>query len=468
MAKKKPARARGPERIDAARFAKLVEELSSLLANPMERVDTLNDLAGNLSEGCLELDSEPPEAGAAEEARRIVEASRREGDAALRRLEKTVRWHIDNRDCLHQTRWPSNGTTTEIYCGASPLIVLRTPTGVSRPPLQGWDDLSPNRDRTCCLWFGTNRKPEAAEADGLATFTSEDDQQLHWGTCAVHVPGSHQIGSIGSAWWWRTLSGTDDRLKLEGTRRQDAARVLADLRGVLGELGPDEQTAVVFIHGYNVTFREASRRAAQIGCDLNLPGVMAFYSWPSRGTIAAYPADEATIEASEPFLTEFLTRIATESGASRVHVIAHSMGNRGLSRAIQRMAARAGAASGRPFANLILAAPDIDARVFQDLAENYPRVAQRTTLYASSKDRALASSRFLHDYHRAGYAPPVTVVPGVDTVEVSGIDLTWLGHGYFSAARAVLQDIHGVLLRGTPPGERFGLRRSGLYWTLAK
>ena len=59
---------------------------------------------------------------------------------------------------------------------------------------------------------------------------------------------------------------------------------------------------------------------------------MAFYSWPSLGTTLGYTADEATIEASEPFITEFLSRFAAESGARRIHIIAHSMGNRGLLR----------------------------------------------------------------------------------------------------------------------------------------
>jgi len=33
---------------------------------------------------------------------------------------------------------------------------------------------------------------------------------------------------------------------------------------------------------------------------------MAFFSWPSRGSVAAYPADEASIEASEGAIAQFL------------------------------------------------------------------------------------------------------------------------------------------------------------------
>ena len=78
---------------------------------------------------------------------------------------------------------------------------------------------------------------------------------------------------------------------------------------------------------------------------------MAFYSWPSLGTTIGYTADEATIEASEPFIAEFLARFAAESGARHIHIIAHSMGNRGLLRAFHRIVARpdfAGKGSLRP------------------------------------------------------------------------------------------------------------------------
>jgi len=46
-------------------------------------------------------------------------------------------------------------------------------------------------------------------------------------------------------------------------------------------------------------------------------------------------------EASEVYITHFLTRFAQDSGAERVHRIAHSMGNRGLLRSVQRIVSQA-------------------------------------------------------------------------------------------------------------------------------
>jgi len=108
-----------------------------------------------------------------------------------------------------------------------------------------------------------------------------------------------------------------------------------------------------------------------------------------------YAADEATIEASEDTIGEFLVDFAAKSGASRVHIIAHSMGNRGLLRAVNRIVSMAQQRSQKRFDQIILAAADVDADVFRRDSGAYTKIARRTTLYASSRDRAVEASRWL-------------------------------------------------------------------------
>jgi esterase/lipase superfamily enzyme len=48
----------------------------------------------------------------------------------------------------------------------------------------------------------------------------------------------------------------------------------------------------VFTHGYNVSFEEAARRAAQLAFDLNFRGRVVLFSWPSCGSLLGYGADE--------------------------------------------------------------------------------------------------------------------------------------------------------------------------------
>jgi esterase/lipase superfamily enzyme len=322
------------------------------------------------------------------------------------------------------------------------------------------------------LWYGTHRRP-VDPADPRKGYSAERDDHVRFGTCRVSVPRCHRIGTLGESWWRRWFGSDRGRLQLD----RDSLRELAadafwdDVRRSLGALDAGGRTALVFIHGYNVTFEDAALRAAQVGFDLQVPGLTAFYSWPSRGRFAAYAADEAAVEASELRLVDFLTAFVRRSGAERVHLIAHSMGNRGLLRALPRVVEQAGTAAGVPFGQVLLAAPDVDAEFFVQHAAVYPRAGRRTTLYVSDRDKALAASAILHGWDRAGYHPPVTVADGIDTVEASNVDLSWLGHGYYADARALVADMHALLLHDDPPPRRLGLRAAATpegraYWVI--
>lgn len=83
------------------------------------------------------------------------------------------------------------------------------------------------------------------------------------------------------------------------------------------------------------------------------------------------------------------------------------------------------------------------------------RTARRTTLYASSQDRALAISETVHSYARAGQSTqPLVYVPGLDTVDASGIDTSALGHSYFADEPLLLNDLFMLVRHGLRPLER--------------
>jgi esterase/lipase superfamily enzyme len=333
-------------------------------------------------------------------------------------------------------------------------------------------DVSPRTDVEYAVWYGTNRKPRDA-GNTASGYSGERDTTVHLGLCKVFVPESHKIGSTGSGWWQRFRSGVDDRLKLTDIGELPPATFWAQIKRQLEALDLQERDAVIFVHGYNVSFEDAAIRAAQIGVDLAVTGAMAFFSWPSRGTKRAYTSDEASIEASELHMTSFMVDFAERSGAAKVHIIAHSMGNRGVLRAMNRIAANAEQRTRVPFDQIILAAADVDAETFRNLCSAYSRVSRRTTLYVSSRDRAVEASKWLHDFPRAGLLPPVLVTSGIDTINVTNADLTMLGHGYVAEAREVLTDMHNLLEHGDPPGRRFGLRElrtetGSAYWLIGK
>jgi len=311
-------------------------------------------------------------------------------------------------------------------------------------------------DRVYGVWFGTNRTP-VIENDKVVDFGPQLADEISYGHCEVFVPLAHRLGETGSLWYARLFRG-DDRLRVRQVDALAEGQFWRRITEQLAAAGVGSRHAVVFIHGYNVDFQEAAIRAAQLGCDLKITGPMAFFSWASRGTTVRYTTDEATIEESEHDIEDFLVDFATKLKPDAVHVIAHSMGNRAVLRMVDRVVGRAAAGSPVRFGQLILAAPDVTPGLFRQIAERYRRVAERTTIYVSSRDKALALSNIVHGRRRVGdSAAGVFVVDGIDTVVASEIDAGFLGH-FAPSAREVLSDLHDLLHRGTPAAQRFGMR----------
>lgn len=321
------------------------------------------------------------------------------------------------------------------------------------------------------VWFATNRKPVDPN-DLLRGFGSnrEDSGTVNYGKCVVRIPKHHKIGSVGSPWWTLRMLGKDQRLTIDDYALFEESVFWSSINKEIGSLEFDKKTALIYIHGFNVSFDGAAIRAAQLGVDLNVP-VTGFYSWPSKGKTISYVADKAAIEGCEKQITQFLVDFAEKSGANSVNIIAHSMGNIGLLRALQDITRTAQDKSKVPFNQIILAAPDIDVQLFSQVANIYKQASRRTTLYVSSKDVALKGSGILNDYQRVGYKPPVTVVDGIDTIDVPRVNLSILGHGYYASAYRILVDIHSLITKNTHPEDRFGLSKAQtangkLYWVM--
>ncbi len=334
---------------------------------------------------------------------------------------------------------------SEAQRGAESAVVQRGDEG------KIWVD--PDR-RLVRVWFATNRKP--VESDDLVVrFDSEQSaDDLTYGVCNVFIPKSHKPGSIGTPWWRRWIRlEADDSLKVHGMHALPREVFWAGLaRKLENWWDADQRNLFVLIHGFNVSFEEAAVRAAQIGYDLKVPGEMAFYSWPSHGAATAYAADEATIGASVPHIAQFLHELSEHSGANRIHLFVHSMGNRGFLRALERLAA-----DRRPSLRLgqvFFCAPDEDVRTFKDTVNRYPHESEQRTLLVSPDDQAVFLSQWKHRHDRVGYVPPITIVKGIETIEVGGFGLLEMGHGYFAESGPIIDDIREAIETGRPARER--------------
>lgn len=234
--------------------------------------------------------------------------------------------------------------------------------------------------------------------------------------------------------------------------------------------------ALVLIHGFNTSFENAIYRAAQIAVDMKFDGPVFVYSWPSAGGIGSYIYDRDSAAQAEPYLRQFLEQVVRVAGPGRVNVIAHGMGVQPLLsvlRDLQRSAKGAGA----PLNQLILAAPDVDRDAFESAMTSLALsgIAKGTTVYVSANDRMLdASRRFNGAVPRAGDVPPTgpLVLPGVDTIDVTGVSTDSLGlnHSSYAERKTLLHDIGMLIETGErPPEKRVPILQKvespkGTYW----
>ena len=296
--------------------------------------------------------------------------------------------------------------------------------------------------------------------------------ELARGTLDVSIPPDHHVGEIErpfSVWKIEMPEHPEKHVVLLSVNPLAKDQYYRELsQRVDSSPGKD---ILVFIHGYDNSFEDAAWRAAQLAHDLNFNGAPVLYSWPSKGTKSGYPADEATVEWSTPHLEKFLRELATQSHATTIHVIAHSMGNRALTRALTSIA-QDHAAILPMFKDIFLAAPDVDSDVFKQLAAVFPNAASHVTLYASSKDWAIAASRQYHQYARIGDASIMAALTNIEMIDATAVDTGFIGHSYYGDNRSILSDIYAVLHTGGPPSQRFGMKprpseTNALYWAFA-
>jgi esterase/lipase superfamily enzyme len=350
------------------------------------------------------------------------------------------------------------------------------PLRLSMAPALGGQPSTLNEPRpknyaTTSILYGTDRRPSAAPGTSVAFGVERGD--LVVGVCEVSVPLDHRVGDLEAPRLWKLEFRPDPskHIVLLSTSRLDpqSFRKLLQQRLTQAKV----RSGLVFIHGFNVSFEDAAQRTAQLAKDLDFDGVPSFYSWASNGKVVDYAADGEQARRAVPYLRDYLKLVFADPQLDEVHLIAHSMGNRVLTAALQQLAAERPASARPKLGQIALVAPDIDAEVFRtQIAPQIVGVGRRLTLYGSTRDKALLASKKVHNYPRAGdLSDTVTIVNGMDTIDASAVDTSFVGHSYFGDNRSVISDLFVLLQRNATPSERFGMRpmtSSGLrYWKFA-
>ena len=264
------------------------------------------------------------------------------------------------------------------------------------------------------VYVGTTRGLE-----GSGVFGSTRSEDLRFARYDVAIPPQRQIGEIRYPKPRRPNVSTD--FLTTGQRIYAAdADFRADLKVALAANGNE---AIIFVHGFNNTFTEGLYRIAQLRHDLEVPGVALHYSWPSAAEPLGYLYDRDSATFARQGL-ESLIRETISSGATRVTLVAHSMGSHLSMEALRDIAFKDGRVMPQ-LRGVVLISPDIDVEVFRMQARDIGTLPQPFLIFGSDRDRVLRLSALITGQRgRLG---------SLDSVQqLSDLEVTYLDVGAFA------------------------------------
>jgi len=320
------------------------------------------------------------------------------------------------------------------------------------------------------LFYVTDRAPDS---DSERYFSSTRGD-VSYGAARISIPPGHIMGRQEEPSLLKLETGLDasKHIKLLDVNRLSRDD-FAERLGRAVEASPGNKL-MIFVHGYNVSFPDATLTVAQFAADIKFNGPVVMFSWPSLGSLTGYTVDETNAEWAQSHLLELLTTLLESIPVQHIYLVGHSMGNRIIGRAMMTLSNERLESDMLLFREIIMIAPDIDAEVFRmDMAPRLTRTGINLTLYASSSDRALLASKAFHGYPRAGESGDgLVVIEGLETIDASDASGGILGHSYFAEDRRMMEDISALLQTGQRADQRFGLEAvdspEGRHWTFRK
>lgn len=221
-------------------------------------------------------------------------------------------------------------------------------------------------------------------------FSGERSETLAFARVDVTVPAIHKIGAVE-----RPRGARRDPARhfqaLDATGYPDADAFRTGLRDQIKARGG---RALVFIHGYNTRFDDAVYRLTQIVHDAEYPGAPVLFTWASRGRTLDYIYDRDSATSARDAL-EGTLRLVADAGATRIDVIAHSMGNWVTLEAFRQLAIGDDRDLGGKLGDVVLASPDVDVDVFKSQMYRYGVPEKPFFVMLSRNDRALNVSGWI-------------------------------------------------------------------------
>lgn len=244
------------------------------------------------------------------------------------------------------------------------------------------------------VYIATTRQRAQRPAE---VFGPDRSQQLSFAYANISVPPDRQLGARA-----RPASGKPDpRIHLVTT----SVGLYRDAHGfedaVRADLKRSGGRALVFVHGYNNHFDDSVYRLAQLAEDARFTGTAVLFSWASAGRVLDYVYDNNSASAAREELEETM-RMLARNGATRIDLVAHSMGTWIAVEALRQLAIAGNPDLGGRLGDVVLASPDIDIDVFKSQMLRIGKPKRPYFVLVSGDDKALRLSSLI-----AGQSPRV-------------------------------------------------------------
>ena len=221
--------------------------------------------------------------------------------------------------------------------------------------------------------FGRSGEPGFLRYD-IAIPTDRKPGEVNWPPRTRKPDGKRDFRTLDQ----RTFETADDF--------SDALRAAMKLRG--------QNSAVVYVHGFNNTMAEGVYRVAQMHHDLEVPGVAVHYAWASRGSALGYVYDRDSVLFARSGFVSLLDEV-NDAGAKDVIIVAHSMGAFLTMEGLRQMALKGGPHALDHIKGVVLISPDLDLDVFLAQARDIGKLPEPFVIFGSSRDKVLNISATL-------------------------------------------------------------------------
>ena len=266
------------------------------------------------------------------------------------------------------------------------------------------------------MFIGTTR----VLAEGA--FGQERSEEMRFARFDVSIPPQRTRGDIN----WPTRFEKPNPARHFLTTKEVLYPSNPDFRADLQRnLAANGYEAVIFVHGYNNNFAEGVYRVAQFSHDLEIPGAVVHYAWPSAAKPLGYVYDRDSALFARDGLERLIDEVSA-AGARRILLVAHSMGSGLAMEALRQAAIRGDQAALGSIAGVILISPDVDVDVFRSQVSAIGVLPQPFLIFGSDRDRLLGlSARLTGQRERLGSLSDVS--------RVADLKVTFMDVGEFAS-----------------------------------